>query len=81
MTFGIFRTFNKAILPKKGWRILFQPISFLAQFLWTKFPKNIFTNAVQGYFSRYTWISIQHIFWIVTGNRLWRVGNGFDIKI
>lgn len=82
MGFRDLRTFNLAMLAKKGWRLLQQKESLLhKRFSARYFPQSHFLDAVESPNCSYVWRSIMAALPILKAGCCWRVGDGASIKI
>jgi hypothetical protein len=74
--------FNKALLAKQGWRILQNPESLSARLLKAKYiPNSSFLEVPIGARVSFVWRSICNARELLSQGLLWRVGDGYSIKI
>lgn len=76
------RAFNRALLAKQCWRILFNPDSLMGQIFRARyFPNSTFMEASLGIRPSATWRSILHTRPLIKQGLRVRIGNGFHIEI
>jgi hypothetical protein len=70
------------LLAKQGWRLLHNPYSLAGCILKAKyFPRGSFLNASLGSRPSYAWRSIFSAKDLLTEDLVWRIVNGFYVKI
>jgi hypothetical protein len=75
-------SFNSALLPKQGWRLLKHPDSLVAQVFQQKYyPNDSFLSSNLGRNSSYVWRSVWSAKRLLNEGLIWRVGNCDFIKI
>jgi ribonuclease HI len=82
MGFRDFSCFNQALLAKQIWRMWKNPDSLVAQLMQAKyFPGKNILEATMGRRPSFAWRSIHGSCDLLKEGLIWRVGNGYSIKI
>jgi hypothetical protein len=74
--------FNRALLAKRGWRLIQNPSSLVGRIFQAKyFPKSTFLEASLGNHLSFAWRSIFSARGLLQQGLLWRVGKGASINV
>ena len=80
--FRDFRIFNQALLAWQAWRLITRPDSLCSQVLKANYyPNGSLEDTVFSGNASPTWLAIQHGLALLKRGRIWRVGNGEQIRI
>ncbi|VAI62883.1 unnamed protein product [Triticum turgidum subsp. durum] len=80
--FHDYRLFNQALLARQAWRLLTRPESLCARLLKSKYyPNGNLEDTVFSGNASSTWTAISHGLDLLKKGLIWRVGNGWSIRI